>query len=413
MRLLPFFLLAVLLQGCGGGSTPSAPVPVSSNASTPTPAVTSTDTSVQNFVAQVTPAMEAVLSARTGQRAVFFETSAEAAAGGVDFTAPDYIQRITVFELHYDGRVLSGRVLTEAERAAVEGAARRTLGVDIDFHIFVFPYGTPAYGLVNSAISNLQDGPVDGIDHLATQARLGESVWLLERSADGRYERVLMDSDGYLAWAPVPDVMAVTDDRYAYWKSAPSGMLNEPAAGLSSATRLPLVGDRDGTALLQRPDSSLLAVADALVRPRASTAAAVLEAARAFLPSGTQAAGPYLLGGTAGQQYDGSGYVQTVYRLCGIALPRDADEQQEFLPPVVPTLAQIDRLQPGDLVFFSDNGQYATHVAIYEADGKIIHCTAGGAYSGVKRSTLVGGDDYDASLQSTYFGAGRISGLAP
>ena len=34
-----------------------------------------------------------------------------------------------------------------------------------------------------------------------------------------------------------------------------------------------------------------------------------------------------------------------------------------------------DQLQPGDLVFFSTNGSYPTHVGLYIGDGNIVHAS--------------------------------------
>ncbi|HAA27499.1 MAG TPA: hypothetical protein DCE56_07205 [Cyanobacteria bacterium UBA8553] len=106
------------------------------------------------------------------------------------------------------------------------------------------------------------------------------------------------------------------------------------------------------------------------------------------------------------------GYVQTVFRAGNIELPRDADQQQFYTQPIAPTLQKIDELQPGDLVFFSDNRIDTTHVGIYIGNYQLIHSSRGGAYSGVKISRLKNGDNYDKYLQSIYFGGGRIPKLA-
>jgi hypothetical protein len=339
--------------------------------------------------------MESVLDARTRQRNVAFTVSTATDGDATVFSAPDYIQRITVFDLRYGGGVLSGRVLTDEERTAVTRAATLTLGPQTVVQIRVFPYASPSYALVRPPTSNLLTSPSGS---LATQARCGEGVWLLEQS--GAFTRVLMDVDGYIAWAPTADLIPVSDSAHQAWLQSATAMLNQPASGLDAATRLPPAAS--DTLLL--PDQSTVPVPASVLLPQTD----LLATAHQFLPGGLQPAGPYLFGGTAGRDYDCSGYTQTVFRLCGLWLPRDADEQQEYLVPVAPAIAQLDELRPNDLVFFSENGQYATHVGIYEGAGRIIHCSTGGAYPGVKESMLVGGDTYDQFLQSIYFGAGRL-----
>lgn len=56
---------------------------------------------------------------------------------------------------------------------------------------------------------------------------------------------------------------------------------------------------------------------------------------------------------------DCSAFSQQVYRYLGYSLPRTSREQFAALPKVSGSLL------PGDLLFFSENGQHITHVAIF------------------------------------------------
>jgi hypothetical protein len=79
---------------------------------------------------------------------------------------------------------------------------------------------------------------------------------------------------------------------------------------------------------------------------------------------------PYYWGGRSPKGFDCSGLVQTVFNLVGITLPRDAwmQHRDAKLLSDEPLMAQ-----PGDLYFFSDQGESITHVGIALGNGKILH----------------------------------------
>ncbi len=105
--------------------------------------------------------------------------------------------------------------------------------------------------------------------------------------------------------------------------------------------------------------------------PEDRTVAETLEAAEELL--GT----PYVWGGAAPEPgFDCSGFIQYVYEDAGgIALPRPSRRMALAgmqLPPVV------DSLRPGDLMFFAEDGDRISHVAIYVGDNEILHSSSSG-----------------------------------
>ena len=78
---------------------------------------------------------------------------------------------------------------------------------------------------------------------------------------------------------------------------------------------------------------------------------------------------PYMWGGKSPFGIDCSGFVQCVYQLHGIQLPRDAYLQSEHGE----TLGFIDESEAGDLAFFDDEEGKITHVGIIMSDYHIIH----------------------------------------
>jgi cell wall-associated NlpC family hydrolase len=77
---------------------------------------------------------------------------------------------------------------------------------------------------------------------------------------------------------------------------------------------------------------------------------------------------PYRFGGDDPNGFDCSGFVQYVYEQHGVAMPREVREQFR----VGKTVGR-DRLEPGDLVFFSTVAPGASHVGIMIGGDQFIH----------------------------------------
>lgn len=102
---------------------------------------------------------------------------------------------------------------------------------------------------------------------------------------------------------------------------------------------------------------------------------------------------PYVFGGTTPSGFDCSGFVQHVFAMLRITLPRTADAQYDAGHPAV------GGPRPGDLVFFDTYGG-VSHVGIYLGHGKFVHASSS---HGVEVSRL--SESYWASR---YVGAKRL-----
>lgn len=110
---------------------------------------------------------------------------------------------------------------------------------------------------------------------------------------------------------------------------------------------------------------------------------------------------PYVFGGNSPRTgFDCSGFVQYSYERLGLRIPRNSYEQYRLSTPVY-----INRLQPGDLVFFRTRNIFVSHVGIYLGDNRFVHAPGAG------RSVSI--DSLDSSYwRKRLVGGGSILGRA-
>lgn len=84
---------------------------------------------------------------------------------------------------------------------------------------------------------------------------------------------------------------------------------------------------------------------------------------------------PYKWGGNSLRSgVDCSGYVQQLFAMFGMALPRTAEQQSAVGMPI----ARLDQLEPGDRLYFTDSKrERITHTGIYMGNGYFIHSSSG------------------------------------
>jgi hypothetical protein len=80
---------------------------------------------------------------------------------------------------------------------------------------------------------------------------------------------------------------------------------------------------------------------------------------------------PYIWGGRIPSGIDCSGFVQLVYKIRGVKIPRDSWQQAE----AGQSISFINESQPGDLVFFDDERGRITHVGMILSQGLVIHAS--------------------------------------
>lgn len=103
---------------------------------------------------------------------------------------------------------------------------------------------------------------------------------------------------------------------------------------------------------------------------------------------------PYAFGGTSAYGFDCSGYVQHVFAMMGMHLPRTADAQYDVAHRIV------GAPKAGDLVFFHTYAPGVSHVGIALGGGRFVHASSS---HGVTVSSLS-----DSYWGPRYLGAKRV-----
>jgi cell wall-associated NlpC family hydrolase len=159
----------------------------------------------------------------------------------------------------------------------------------------------------------------------------------------------------------------------AMWGVTPAAPPVEHAAALG--------GRLSGSRLVRR-------FADGIIHRSASLAVTLTRNAMRFLGV------PYAFGGTSSNGFDCSGYVQHVFALLGLQIPRTADAQYDAGRSVHGTMV------PGDLVFFQTYTAGPSHVGIYLGNDRFVHASSS---RGVTVSSL-----HESYWSARYLGAKRI-----
>jgi hypothetical protein len=280
---------------------------------------------------------------------------------------------------------------------------------------------TLGYCAVAVPITDVRRDP-DPSTELVTQALLGTPAAALTRDPSGAWTRVrLPDYEGWVTTAALaPELQpTVAADPTRYMRvgaittilqvSNPDGTA-EPwtiFAGTLLQPAEPATGD---SVIVHLPDGRSGVIACAALTPllehqgRRGDSAAVLATAHQFLTT------PYLWGGLSVHGIDCSGFVQTIYRVHGYTMPRDADMQFAALP----TAVERGAWQPGDLLFFGPSADDITHVGMFVGDNRVIHATAKSNPPAVLVQSLdPAAADFSARLAGSYVGARRVITPAP
>jgi hypothetical protein len=329
--------------------------------------------------------------------------------------APD--PRLAVFEVEVEvdgGRVTLTGATSEPEAArALHQAAAELAGWDeVVDRVQRLPEGEAderVHALVSAAVAPMLAGPRIQSTQVS-QAVLGSRLIVFRR--EGRWLQC-RGTDGYIGWIHAGYVALVDEGMARAWELGADGdlwiALDASVLGEDGEVmaRLPwgarVLREQDGLARL--PDGRLGRAAGELLPLGARGLGFPLDGAALCDTAARWLGAPYLWGGVTTGGVDCSGFVQALYRMHGHVIPRDSDQQSRAGEPVE-CGEDFAALEPGDLLFFAEEGGRCTHVAMSTGGSRIIHSSLGNG--GVARNDLAGRRSYERELRRMFLWARRM-----
>jgi len=214
---------------------------------------------------------------------------------------------------------------------------------------------------------------------MVSQMLFGDTFRILEEQP--RWYFVERDFDGYQGWIDFKTATLIDEKEYDKYvaESEDALLLRQPynpitktVNGIPGASHLSWgsrIFNMDDTGVMFKmegirfdvPNMTYVNPVKANTMSRKACSKYILQQAQLLLNV------PYLWGGISAFGLDCSGFIQTLFRFVGIALPRDASQQYK-----VGTEIKFEEIEVGDLAFFGKEGR-VSHVGLVADNGRILH----------------------------------------
>ena len=234
---------------------------------------------------------------------------------------------------------------------------------------------SPTHGVVSLAALDLRRRP-DHRSELRSQLLMGEVVRIVGGRPGAEWRRIENESDGYRGWARSWGFVPVSAARAGRWRRAASAHVSRSFAEAREAPGRgamlsPLFwgarvipGRHSGRhRAIELPDGRRGWVESAALAVGGRGPLSLTKRIRELLGV------PYLWGGRTPVGLDCSAFTQLVLAEQGLALPRDAAEQERSARQ----LREGNEPREGDLVFFGHKGRPAGHAGLVLGGGYFAH----------------------------------------
>lgn len=203
---------------------------------------------------------------------------------------------------------------------------------------------------------------------MVTQLLFGDAVEVIEKYKSWYKVKILADS--YIGWVDQKQVVLISEEENSNY-NANSNLISTDLVQIAILNASEMCTIVKGSTLPFYSDKKITfgglnfsfegnSISNAI--PDKSS---IANQAQLFLNT------PYLWGGKSPFGIDCSGLTQIVFKLCGIPINRDANQQAEQGE----TISFLEETSPGDLAFFDNEDGKIIHVGIIAHGGNIIHAS--------------------------------------
>jgi len=225
-----------------------------------------------------------------------------------------------------------------------------------------------SFGICHIAITPLRAEP-SSKSEMVSQLLFGELFQLMEINGDWWF--IKSWHDDYLGWVDKKQVLLISDvcfEKLSAVKPYYSNDLVQLIHNHQLNRYMPIVFGSNIPYLNDNSfyiDDVKYTYDGEVISTKDRTVKHILEAAQIYLNA------PYLWGGRSPFGIDCSGFIQMVFKVNGISLRRDAQQQAQ----VGETVNFISDTLPGDVVFFDNNEGVIIHTGLIIGKNKIMHAS--------------------------------------
>jgi len=223
------------------------------------------------------------------------------------------------------------------------------------------------YGICHLSVVPVRKEAGDRFE-MTTQLLFGDFFEIISSTIDGKWVQIQNYFDAYTGWIDAKQFLPVDDEYVHKLIQTPPVFCKSLYALAKSETRFfPLLM---GSTLPLYKNGIISLGDEPFILEGDVGYAEPFEARRLEQTALLYLGAPYLWGGRCHFGIDCSGFVQQLYRMFSIPLPRDAYQQAE-----VGMRVPYEYYKQGDLAFFKNPEDKITHVGIMLDGNRIIHAS--------------------------------------